>query len=253
MNESIQQHTKARKNSISRYLEKPATWIAIILVLFAVPIYFSFTSPQPILPPVLGQIQNFKLTDQDGREVTYEGEYRGSVLLVNFIFTTCPDVCPLLTKQMEKVQGRLSTAAPYIRLISISVDPETDTPPILRAYGEKYGARFRSWSFLTGDLMQVYDTVANGFKMAMENPGLDRAELAKIAKDPKAMDADDITYDLMDITHGEHFVLVDQAGQIRAYMRGNHNDELNAIIQTLGLLANTNPGMAQASQKAASR
>lgn len=246
MSNSHSKPSSSRNNSWTRLFENPRAWIVIVFVLFAIPLYFSFTSPQPKLPPVLGQIQNFNLVNQDGRKVTYADEYKGSVLLVNFIFTSCPDVCPMLSKQMEKIMTRFSTASPHVRLISISVDPTTDTPEVLRAYGEKFGARFRSWSFLTGDLMEIYDTVVNGFKVAMENPGLNPEIAAKYKQDPKSMSNDDVVYDLMDITHGEHFVLVDQIGQVRAYMKGNNNEELNAIVHTLGLLANTNPDKAPA-------
>ena len=236
-----------KKPSFSIIFEKPLVWIAIVLTLFAIPLYFSFTRPAPAVPPVLGHIPNFKLTNQDGRELTYNSEYRGSVLLVNFIFTTCPDVCPLLTKQMEKIQGRMQTASPIIRLISITVDPETDTPAVLKAYGEKYGARFKGWSFLTGDLMQVYDTVVGGFKIAMDKTQLDPSKkpqpvTAGIDGKPAAAPSkNDMTYDLMEITHGEHFVMVDQEGQIRAYMQANNDQQINQIIRTLGILANTKP------------
>jgi protein SCO1 len=226
-----------KKASIGALLEKPLVWIVIVLVLFATPLYFSFRSPQPKLPPVLGEIPNFKLINQDGREVSHSTEFRGSVLLVNFIFTSCPDVCPLLTKQMAKIQSRLVTAAPIIRMVSITVDPDNDTPEVLKAYGENHNARFRSWSFLTGDLMQIYDTVVGGFKVAMDNPGI-----APSQRTPVVMpDKEEMTYDLMEVTHGEHFVLVDQIGQIRAYMLAHNDEQINQIVQTLGLLANTNP------------
>jgi protein SCO1/2 len=235
-----------KKNSISVIFEKPLAWIFIVLTLFAVPLYFSFTSPQPKLPPILGQVPDFKLVNQEGRAITYNTEYRGGVLLVNFIFTSCPDVCPLLSKQMEKIQSRLVTAAPIIRMVSISVDPDTDTPAVLKAYGEKFNARFSSWSFLTGDLMQIYDTIVGGFKVAMDNPKLDPSKKAPtVVADANgkavAPSKNEMTMDLMEVTHGEHFVLVDQIGNIRAYMQGNNDKQLDQIIKTLGILANTNP------------
>lgn len=252
----------AKKESFSIIFEKPLVWVAIVLILFAIPLYSSFTRPQPGVPPVLGEVPNFKLINQDGREITYNTEYRGSVLLVNFIFTTCPDVCPLLTKQMEKVQARMQTAAPMIRLISITVDPETDTPAVLRAYGEKYGARFRGWSFLTGDLMQIYNTVVGGFKVAMDNPKVDPSNKTPVVTADAAgkpvtatptPNKDDMTYDLMEITHGEHFVLIDQIGQIRAYMQAHNDEQINQIVKTLGLLANTNPLRVDSQPSAVSR
>ncbi len=225
-----------QKTDFTKIFENPLAWLATLLVLFAVPLYFSFKAPQPDLPPVLGQVPDFKLTNQDGREVTYTNEYKGSVLLVNFIFTSCPTVCPLLSQQMAKVQSRLQSAAPIIRLISITVDPGTDTPEVLKAYGEKYQARFRHWSFLTGDLDQIHDTVVNGFHVAAQNPIFINEDMGA-----------DQNMNLMEITHGEHFVIVDQGGQIRAYMKGNNDKELNQIVQTLGLVANSAPHNAQKS------
>jgi protein SCO1/2 len=235
-----------KKNSISVIFEKPIAWIFIILTLFAVPLYFSFSSPQPAIPPVLGQVPDFKLVNQEGRAITYNTEYRGGVLLVNFIFTSCPDVCPLLSKQMEKIQSRLVTAAPIIRMASITVDPETDTPAVLKAYGQKFNARFSSWTFLTGDLMQIYDTVVGGFKVAMDNPKIDPSKKAPtVVADATgkvvAPSKGDMTMDLMEVTHGEHFVLIDQIGNIRAYMQANNDDQIDQIVKTLGILANTNP------------
>lgn len=225
----------AKKAGFTRVFENPRAWLVVLLLLFATPLYFSFRAPQPKLPPILGQIPDFTLTNQDGREVTWSTEYKGSVLLVNFIFTSCPSVCPLLSKQMEKVQTRLLTAAPIIRLVTITVDPGNDTPEVLKAYGKQYGARFRSWSFLTGDLMQIHDTVVNGFHVAVENPVFNKGDVDE-----------DANMNLMEITHGEHFVLVDQMGNIRSYLLGNTDEQLDTIVQTLGLLANTNPEHAMA-------
>jgi protein SCO1 len=238
------QKTKSHAKAWTQIFEKPLVWLVIVLTLFIVPLYFSFRSPQPTLPPVLGEVPNFTLVNQDGREIRYSTEFRGSVLLVNFIFTTCPDVCPLISKQMAKIQHRLITSAPIIRLVSITVDPDTDTPEVIKQYAESYGARPRSWTFLTGDLMQIYDTVVNGFKVAMDNPGISPEQRLEVVQDPQQMNSMDVSLDLMEITHGEHFVLVDQVGQIRAYMLGNNDEQLNRIVQTLGLLANTNPSKA---------
>lgn len=220
-----------KKKGFTRIFESPSAWLATLFILFAIPLYFSFRAPQPELPPVLGQVPDFQLTNQDGREISWSTDYKGSVLLVNFIFTRCPTVCPLLSRQMEKVQTRLLTAAPYIRLLSISVDPGHDTPEVLKEYGRQYNARFKSWSFLTGDLMQIHDTVVNGFHVAAENPVFNATDVDE--EEPKM--------NLMEITHGEHFVLVDQAGQIRSYLLGNNDEQLNKIVQTLGLLANSRP------------
>ncbi len=220
---------------ISKVFEKPLFWITVISILFLVPLVNSLQRPQVKVPPVLGQIPNFELTNQNNTQITWENSYRGSVLVVNFIFTSCPDVCPLLTQQMAKIQNRILSAGATIKLLSISVDPENDRPHVLKDYGEKFGARFAIWSFLTGDLMQIYDVVVKGFKVALDGQ-------AFAAGDSKSRD--DINYDLMGITHGENFVIVDQLGQIRSYERARNDSEINEIVRMVGILANQNPAYA---------
>src|SRR5687768_8252857 len=103
---------------LSRVFEKPLFWIAAILLLFLVPLVQGLNRPKPELPPVLGQISNFSLTNQNGTKITWENSYRGSVMIANFIFTSCPDVCPLLTQQMAKIQNRILGAGASIKLVS---------------------------------------------------------------------------------------------------------------------------------------
>jgi protein SCO1 len=216
----------------SKIFEKPAFWILGIFLLFSIPLVQSFRRPAVKVPPVLGQIPNFELTNQDGQKITWAHSFRGSVLVVNFIFTTCPDVCPLLSQQMAKIQNRILGAGAGIKLISISVDPSTDTPEALKAYAQKYEARQTLWTFLTGDLTQIYETVVNGFKVAMDGKSVPKATAKSDA---------DKAYDLMGITHGENFVIVDQIGQIRAYEHARSDQDLNEIVKTVSILTNQNP------------
>jgi protein SCO1/2 len=212
-----------------------------------VPLYLSLSSPQPEMPPVLGQIPDFELQNQFGETVKYSTHYKGSVLVVNFIFTTCPDVCPLLSKQMSKIQARIVGNSPVIRLLSISVDPANDTPEKLNVYANQYNANPRTWGFLTGDLMQIYDTVVNGFKVPMQNPTVPAGTSGAQANQ------DDAAIDLMAITHGEHFVILDQNGQIRAYQRAGNDQQIDEVIRTVSILANQNPNNAQANANNAPR
>lgn len=217
------------KNSLTKFLEKPWFWIVAVVLLFGVPITMSLLRPQPELPPVLGTMPDFELLNQNAEPVTAES-LRGSVLVVNFIFTSCPDVCPLLSRQMEKIQSRLLGKSPTVRLLSISVDPETDTPPVLKKYAEKYNAEHRTWQFLTGPLQDITRVVVDGFRS-----GLDREA---VEGDENRMDA------LFAITHGEHFVIVDQLGQIRAYKHAKNDAQINDILKTIALVANSKPSAA---------
>lgn len=219
--------------NLGRIFESPFFWVFFIATAFGVPLIRSITREQPEVPPVLGQIGDFSLVNQDGKEIRFS-DYKGSVVVTNFIFTSCPDVCPLLTAQMAKIQSRLMGVGPAIRLISITVDPHTDTPSVLKEYAAKYRADHKIWQFLTGPLDQIADVVVNGFKMAMENPG--QTGISKV-------DPSDVN--LFAITHGEHFVITDQVGQIRGYKQGRNNDEINSIVRTVAILANSKPEIIQ--------
>jgi protein SCO1 len=100
--------------------------------------------------PTIGPAPQFALTSQDGARVTL-AEFRGKVVAVAFIYTSCPDVCPLLTAKMAQVQDELgSDFGSKVAFVSISVDPENDTPEALQAYAEAHGADLAGWTFLTG-------------------------------------------------------------------------------------------------------
>lgn len=147
-----------------------------------------------------GRVPAFSLIDQDGRTVT-DKDLRGTPWIANFIFTRCPSACPMLTAKFKALQERIGTSK-QVRFVSISVDPDHDTPEVLAAYARKYGADTQRWSFLTGPLAQIEETVVAGFKIHIGKPK------------PNASDPT-----LIDIMHGEHFVLVDAEGTIRGYYR----------------------------------
>jgi protein SCO1/2 len=111
---------------------------------------------------VLAPIAAFELTDQDGRPFGSE-QLRGKVWVVGFAFTSCTSICPMLTSQMANLSRRLEPLADRAHLVTITVDPETDTPERLRAYAERHHADLRRWSFLTGMPEQVRTTLTRGF------------------------------------------------------------------------------------------
>jgi len=100
-------------------------------------------------------VPDFKLVDQDSRALRVRS-LRGKVVLVTFIYTTCPDVCPLLTAKFAGIERTLkSQGLDRHFLLSITTDPEADTPKVLRSYGQRFGADFHSWAFLTGDKKEL--------------------------------------------------------------------------------------------------
>lgn len=164
----------------------------------------------------LGHVPAFALTDQAGRSVS-DRDLRGIPWVANFIFTRCPSACPMLTAKFKALQGELR-ALSDVRYVSISVDPEHDTPEVLAAYAKRFGADTQRWWFLTGPLSEIEKTVVNGFKIHIGAP-------KQSANDPN----------LIDIMHGEHFVLVDREGTIRGYYRAEPEglNELKAALRGL--------------------
>ena len=127
--------------------------------------------PEP--PPVLGQLPEYRLVASDGTAFG-SADLAGQVYVVDFIFTRCASVCPQLTTAMAGLQRRLDEAAvDGVQLVSISVDPDHDTPERLRAYGETYGIDPRRWTLLTGDIGAVRQLVLEGSRTPLGEPDLE--------------------------------------------------------------------------------
>lgn len=160
--------------------------------------------------PELGAVPAFSLESQEGTPFGSK-QLDGHVWAVAFMFTRCPTVCPRVTRFMQKLQSSAKSKHVDLRLLSISVDPENDTPQVLKAYARRFDADLTSWSFLTGDFEAIKKTSEEGFKLALEG----RA-------DPKAKD--------FGIVHGSHLVLVDQRAKIRGYYRTDDEQEAARLL-----------------------
>ena len=105
--------------------------------------------------PVMGAAPDFTLTSQDRKEVSLH-DFRGKAVAIAFIYTSCTDVCPMLTANMASVVEKLGPAfGSKIAFISITVDPERDTPEVLKEYAGSFGADPKGWVFLTGNAETV--------------------------------------------------------------------------------------------------
>jgi protein SCO1/2 len=124
-----------------------ATLASLLLVLSRdAPQHTSLEPPLPKIAPA----PEFALTSQDEAQVTL-ADFRGKVVVVTFIFTMCTATCPVLTPMMSFVQDQLgSDFGAKIAFVSITVDPERDTPEVLKEYAQAFGANLAGWSFLTG-------------------------------------------------------------------------------------------------------
>ena len=135
---------------------------------------------QPL--PKIAPAPDFALTSQDGAPVKLS-DYRGSVVAVTFIFTLCADTCPVLTPMMSFVQDQLGEDfGEKIAFVSITVDPERDTPEVLNEYAQTFGANLAGWSFLTGapDAIREVTRRYGVFAAKNANGGVDHTFLTSI-------------------------------------------------------------------------
>lgn len=117
-------------------------------------------------------VPNFDLVDQNGAPLNLS-EYRDSAVLVTFIYTRCPlpNFCPLMSNRFSELQDKLSKKYPgKVHLISVSFDPQYDTPSVMKEYGKHFAARSKTWSLATGTQQQV-DRVAGLFGLIKEREG----------------------------------------------------------------------------------
>jgi len=132
--------------------------------------------------PVIGLAPPFTLTSQDGRSVAL-ADLRGKVLALTFIYTGCPDICPLVTQKMVEVQNALGAAfGAKIAFVSITLDPEHDTPAILKDYAQSWGAKPNGWVFLTGSPAAVRDVTRHYgvFFAKKEDGSVDHTQLTTL-------------------------------------------------------------------------
>lgn len=175
-------------------------------------------SRAPALPE-WGPVPAFSLTDQDGKPFGAH-DLDGRVWVADFIFTTCPAVCPRMTETMSALQTWLANRGldRRVHLVSISVDPARDTPEKLRAYAGRFHARPGAWTFLTGPQQAVEDAVVHGFKIAVSR------------------EKDD-SQDGFALVHGTKFVLVDGKQRIRGYYDANDGESMAKLRRDVQALA----------------
>jgi protein SCO1/2 len=176
---------------------KPLLWVGLVGVLAALVLLPELLRRQRQPPPVLGQLPSFTLLDTEGRPYG-DADLRGQVWVADFIFTRCQTICPILTAAMSRLDERYRRRDAAIRLVSVTVDPDYDTPNVLRAYGRRHGIDPRRWALLTGDREAIRRLVVGSFML----------DLGEVEQTDTG---------LIEIAHSGKLVLVDGAGRIRGY------------------------------------
>jgi len=160
------------------------------------------------------QLGAFAFTDQTGRTVT-QAEVAGKFTVVNFIHTSCSISCLQVNQRMAEVQ-RLTAGADDVRLLSFTVDPRTDTPPVLAEFGQKFGAEAERWSLLTGNKTELYALIETSF----------------LKREPEA-GSTTMPGGFHDV---DRIAVVDRSGQVRRYFDGMRSETPAAIVRLLNEL-----------------
>ncbi len=167
--------------------------------------------------PTLGSVPAFVLTDQNGHSFGSQ-QLLGKIWIADFIYTTCPGPCPMISSRMSETQKPLRDTD--VQLVSFSVDPAHDTPAVLRDYAEKLHAQPGRWEFLTGDKSTIYRLSRDGFKLAAG------------------------TEDNGEPVHSTRVVLVDRKGAIRGYYDATDADAVTRLLADTDHLLREQPAPA---------
>ena len=177
-----------------------------VAIFLAITYFFKNTNQEDSLH-VIGGIPDFEFIDSEGRDVGLS-TLKGKVWVADFIFTTCTMACPIMTGNMNIIHKKYKKNDD-IRLVSISVYPEYDTPEVLKKYASQYEANTDTWHFLTGNESTVKEVIKDGFKIG---------------------DYEDIIF------HSEKFALVDRNGMIRAYYNGMKSEDMKKLKKDINNL-----------------
>ncbi|HMB96152.1 MAG TPA: SCO family protein [Tepidisphaeraceae bacterium] len=185
-------------------------WGAAVLAMLGV-VGAGIWIKRPDVPAnVLFNAPVFSLTDQDGKTIS-DANLRGNVWVADVFFTSCPGVCPIMEAKLVELQKAVKL--PVLKIVSLSIDPEHDTPDVMKQYANGLGADQSRWYFLTGSKDQVFAT-ARGFNLA-----------AQPAQGGNA------------IVHTQKVLLIDQQNQVRGIYDTNDDESMKKLAEDAKALA----------------
>ncbi len=159
------------------------------------------------------KVRPFKLKNQFGKEVGLD-DLNGKIVIADFFFTSCPSICPKLTRNMKRLQDAFKKTDTIVRFVSFTVDPERDSVPKIKAYGDRFGVDHDTWWMLTGDRKEIYDIALNEFKASIASEGnIDTGFI-----------------------HTEKFFLLDRDKVVRGWYNGLDSVNLDRLIKDVVLL-----------------
>jgi protein SCO1 len=199
----------------------PLIWFLAIVIAGVVLYRSSEPSSGPVSPRQelrkMSTVPAFALTERSGKTITNH-DLAGKIWVADFIYTTCPGPCPIITANMAKLQGAVAQD-PRVQLVSFTVDPETDTPPVLAKYADQYGADPDRWWFLTGPEKPLYDLIQNGFLQVVQDNSGQPAEPGQFK-----------------VTHSTYLALIDGDGDVRGFYSGVTADGRADLLRDIKII-----------------
>ena len=160
-------------------------------------------------------IADFSLTNQNGQTVTQDF-YKDKIYVADFFFTTCPTICPIMTKNMALLQQELLNDKDVL-LLSHTVTPDIDSVPQLKKYAEEKGVIDSKWNLVTGEKKQIYELARKSYLAAKSN-------------------GDGGPFDMI---HTENFILVDKEKRIRGTYDGTNKEAMYELLEDIRILQNS--------------
>ena len=162
------------------------------------------------------QVPKFSLLDQDSLDLGY-ARFNGKIFIVDFFFTTCSTICPIMTGELVKLQNALyeKGLGEEVQFLSVTIDPKTDSPQVLKSYAENKGCNLRSWTLGTGEIEYIDELSKEGFFLAVDR---------------------DVAYQ-DGIIHSSQVILVDEDRHVRGSYDAVDESEMKKLLQDLIILS----------------
>ncbi|UOR10427.1 SCO family protein [Halobacillus amylolyticus] len=187
----------------------------ILTIIITTALILASCGTQELEDPLNWEIGTLQGTTQANEEFSID-DMEGKVWLADFIFTSCNTVCPPMTRNMAKIQDMLEEEGVDAEIVSFSVDPEVDTPKMLKEFGSAQGADFSNWTFVTGYSQDKIESFAKeSFKTIAQK-----------------------TEGVKQVSHGSQFFLVNQEGKVVKYYKGATNVPFEQIVEDAKIVAN---------------
>lgn len=176
--------------------------------------YYGLRDVSPSGDTLYHKVPDFSFINQNGEKVTFV-DFEGKIVVADFFFTNCPTICPIMTKQMTRLQWLLEDPSfKDVKFLSHTVNPENDTPEVLMEYAIANDADLDRWTFVTGDQQDIFDQGFEGYLLStQEDSGAPGGFL-----------------------HSSNFVLIDKDRHIRGFYDGTSTKEVDDLMTDIKML-----------------